>query len=115
MELIETLRKAGIIPVIVIEDAEQAVPLARALVKGGLPVLEVTFRTAAAADAIARIKRCACPPNCRRLGKKTPCAATGVCADCDSPDRICKVTVVFDRKPTGVACEVVLVDEDLGY
>ena len=66
-------------------------------------------------DAIARIKRCACPPNCRRLGKKTPCAATGVCADCDSPDRICKVTVVFDRKPTGVACEVVLVDEDLGY
>ena len=47
MELIETLRKAGIIPVIVIEDAEQAVPLARALVKGGLPVLEVTFRTAA--------------------------------------------------------------------
>ena len=56
MELIETLRKAGIIPVIVIEDAEQAVPLARALVKGGLPVLEVTFRTAAAADAIARIK-----------------------------------------------------------
>ena len=66
-------------------------------------------------DAIARVKRCACPPNCRRLGKKTPCAATGVCADCDSPDRICKVTVVFDRKPTGVACEVVLVDEDLGY
>ena len=56
MELIETLRKAGIIPVIVIEDAEQAVSLARALVKGGLPVLEVTFRTAAAADAIARIK-----------------------------------------------------------
>ena len=56
MELIETLRKAGIIPVIVIENAEQAVPLARALVKGGLPVLEVTFRTAAAADAIARIK-----------------------------------------------------------
>ena len=55
MNLIETLGKAGVIPVIVIEDAAQAVPLARALVKGGLPVLEVTFRTAAAADAIARI------------------------------------------------------------
>ncbi len=66
-------------------------------------------------DAIARIKKCACPPNCRRLGKKTPCAETGVCGDCDSPDRICKVTVIFDRKPTGVACDVVLVDEDLGY
>ena len=66
-------------------------------------------------DAIARIKKCACPPNCRRLGKNTPCAATGVCADCDSPDRICKVTVIFDRKPTGIACDVILVDEELGY
>lgn len=54
--MIETLHKAGIIPVIVIEDEEKAVPLARALVNGGLPVLEVTFRTKAAAGAIARIK-----------------------------------------------------------
>ena len=57
MNMIETLGKAGIIPVIVIEDAAQAVPLARALVKGGLPVLEVTFRTTAAAAAIAAIRR----------------------------------------------------------
>ena len=56
MDMIETLKSAGIIPVIVIENEEQAVPLARALVKGGLPVLEVTFRTKAAAGAIARIK-----------------------------------------------------------
>ncbi len=65
--------------------------------------------------AIDRVKRCACPPNCRRLGKKTPCAETGACADCNSPDRICKVTVVFDRRPTGTPTTVVLVDEDLGY
>lgn len=65
--------------------------------------------------AIARVKREACPPNCRRLGKRTPCAATGVCADCDSPDRICKVTAVFDRAPTGTPTLVVLVDENLGY
>ena len=57
MNMIETLGKAGIIPVIVIEREEQAVPLAQALVKGGLPVLEVTFRTPAAAGAIAAIKR----------------------------------------------------------
>jgi len=57
MDMIETLGAAGIIPVIVIEKVEQAVPLARALVKGGLPVLEVTFRTEAAAAAIAAIKR----------------------------------------------------------
>ena len=66
-------------------------------------------------DAIARIKREACPPNCSRLGKKTPCAITGKCADCDSPDRICKVTAIFDRKPTGVSALVILVDEDLGF
>ena len=57
MDMIETLGQAGIIPVIVIEDEAQAVPLARALVKGGLPVLEVTFRTKAAAGAIAAIRR----------------------------------------------------------
>ena len=57
MDMVETLGKAGIIPVIVIEKEEQAVPLAKALVKGGLPVLEVTFRTTAAAGAIAAIRK----------------------------------------------------------
>lgn len=56
MNLVEMLETAGVVPVIVIEREEQAVPLARALVKGGLPVLEVTFRTAAA-GAIAAIRR----------------------------------------------------------
>ena len=56
MSIVERLGRAGIVPVIVIEKEEQAVPLARALVKGGLPVLEVTFRTKAAAGAIAAIK-----------------------------------------------------------
>ena len=55
MDVVETLKSAGIIPVIVIEDEEKAVPLANALVDGGLPVLEVTFRTKAAAGAIRRI------------------------------------------------------------
>ena len=57
MNIVETLGKAGIVPVIVIEKEEQAVPLAKALVKGGLPVLEVTFRTKAAAGAIAAIRK----------------------------------------------------------
>lgn len=65
--------------------------------------------------AIDRIKRFACAPNCRRLGKRTPCAETGICVDCDSPDRICKVTAVFDRKPTGVSAKVIVIDTDLGY
>ena len=55
MDIITEFSKAGVIPVIVIEDAAKAVPLARALVGGGLPILEVTFRTAAAAESIAAI------------------------------------------------------------
>ncbi|MFF3437453.1 bifunctional 4-hydroxy-2-oxoglutarate aldolase/2-dehydro-3-deoxy-phosphogluconate aldolase [Streptosporangium sp. NPDC002721] len=46
---------APVVPVVVIDDPETAVPLARALVAGGLPVIEVTLRTDAALDAIARI------------------------------------------------------------
>ena len=57
MNIVETLKAGRIIPVIVIEDEEQAVPLARALVEGGLKVLEVTFRTAAAAKAIQMIRQ----------------------------------------------------------
>lgn len=50
----ETLcRKAPVIPVLVIEDATHAAPLAEALIAGGLPALEVTLRTPAALDAIA--------------------------------------------------------------
>jgi len=66
-------------------------------------------------EAIARAKRSACPPNCRRLGKATPCAEKGLCADCESPDRICKVTAIFDRCPSRTSTLVILVDEDLGY
>ncbi len=49
----ELCRLAPVIPVLVVEDAAHARPLAQALVAGGLPVLEVTLRTPAALDAIA--------------------------------------------------------------
>ncbi len=68
-----------------------------------------------ALEAIVRAKKFACPPNCKRLARKTPCAELGVCADCDSPDRICKVTAIFDRAPTHTPTLVILVDADLGY
>lgn len=51
------MRTAPVIPVIVIEDLAHAVPLAEALVAGGLPVLEVTLRTPAALDAIRAMKQ----------------------------------------------------------
>jgi 2-dehydro-3-deoxyphosphogluconate aldolase/(4S)-4-hydroxy-2-oxoglutarate aldolase len=51
------MRKAPVIPVLVIEDAAHAVPIAQALVAGGLPVLEVTLRTPAALDVIREMKQ----------------------------------------------------------
>ena len=51
----DILRQAPVVPVLVIDQLEQAVPLATALVEGGLPVLEVTLRTDAGLPAIARI------------------------------------------------------------
>lgn len=57
MTVLELLRAGPVMPVIVIEDAALAVPLARALVDGGLRVLEVTLRTPAAVDAIRAIAR----------------------------------------------------------
>ena len=56
MDILEKIEKIGIIPVIVIDDVNDAVPLAGALMRGGLPAAEVTFRTAAAEDAIRAIR-----------------------------------------------------------
>ena len=58
--ILEQFQKLGIIPVVVIDDAKDAVPLAKALCEGGLPVAEVTFRTDAAEEAI-RLMAEACP------------------------------------------------------
>lgn len=50
-----TLKLAPVVPVLIIEDARDAVPLARALVRGGLRAIEVTLRTKPALEAIARV------------------------------------------------------------
>ena len=51
-ELLKKVEELKIVPVVVLEDAKDAIPLGQALIDGGLPVAEVTFRTAAAADSI---------------------------------------------------------------
>ncbi|MDR0316768.1 MAG: bifunctional 4-hydroxy-2-oxoglutarate aldolase/2-dehydro-3-deoxy-phosphogluconate aldolase [Treponema sp.] len=53
--VLEELGKIGIVPVIKIDDVEKAVPLARALIAGGIPCAEITFRTAQGEEAIRRI------------------------------------------------------------
>lgn len=55
MDMLEKLSMAGIVPVIKVEDAGDAVPLCRALADGGLPVAEITFRSDAAEESIRRV------------------------------------------------------------
>jgi len=64
--------------------------------------------------AVKRVKGSASPPNARRLNYNTPCAKTGFCCDCNSPDRICRITTVIDRKPRLTDVHVLVVNEDLG-
>lgn len=55
MTLEDILKTAPVIPVVIIDDVKDAIPLARALVAGGLPVIEITLRTPAGLDAIRAI------------------------------------------------------------
>lgn len=55
MNALERLKKVGVVPVVVLERAEDAVPVARAMLAGGVNVMEITFRTAAAAEAIRNV------------------------------------------------------------
>lgn len=57
MDMMKELYEIGLIPVIKIENPDDAVPLAKALIDGGLPAAEITFRTACAAEAIANITK----------------------------------------------------------
>ena len=66
-------------------------------------------------DAQSRIRNIAAPFNGRRLHLNTPCAVSGKCNDCDSPQRMCKVTVIMDRKPNLSDITVLLVGEQLGF
>ena len=52
MNVSETIQKMGVVPVVVLNDTKDAAPLAKALVEGGLPCAEVTFRTEAAEESI---------------------------------------------------------------
>lgn len=60
MDVLERLGNAGVVPVVVLEDAKNAVPTAKAMLAGGVDVMEITFRTAAARDSIAAVAK-ECP------------------------------------------------------
>ncbi|MFK7805549.1 MAG: bifunctional 4-hydroxy-2-oxoglutarate aldolase/2-dehydro-3-deoxy-phosphogluconate aldolase, partial [Anaerolineae bacterium] len=66
-DVIQQLGEIGIVPVVAIDDAADAADLGRALVAGNLPCAEITFRTAAAAEAIKQMTA-ACPDMCVGAG-----------------------------------------------
>ena len=66
-------------------------------------------------SALRRVKEVACPPNARRLNFDTPCAKTGLCNDCNSPQRICRITTIIERRPRATDLQVCLINENLGY
>lgn len=53
--------------------------------------------------------------NARRLKLETPCAYTEKCSDCRSPQRMCNITTIIDRKPNNTDLEVIIVGQELGY
>jgi len=65
--------------------------------------------------ALRRIREVAAPMRARSLNRDTPCAQTGICTDCNSPQRICRITAILHRKPMMTEVTVVLVNEPLGF
>jgi L-lactate utilization protein LutB len=66
-------------------------------------------------EAIKRTKNVAAPINAKRLSIDVPCAKVGKCVDCNSPQRICRVVMIHERRPFLTDMLIILVGEELGY
>lgn len=66
-------------------------------------------------SGLKRVRNIAAPPNTVRLNKNTPCAVTGKCGDCLSPDCICSQIVITRRSGTPGRIKVILIGEELGF
>ncbi|MBI2854938.1 MAG: lactate utilization protein [Chloroflexi bacterium] len=66
-------------------------------------------------EALRRIKEVAAPQTMRDSGFAAPCGQTGMCIDCESPQRGCRVTVILERKPYYTDTTVVVVGEPVGF
>jgi len=66
-------------------------------------------------QALDRIFDIAAPINAKRLSRKTPCAVTGLCSDCDSPERICNHLTVNMRQNIPDRITIFLIKENLGF
>ena len=66
-------------------------------------------------SALDRVRNVAGPMRAKSLNMDTPCAETGICTDCNSPQRICRITAIFHRKPMMTDMSVVLVNREMGF
>ena len=91
---------------------------AAALMFGPRKVIIVAGKNKLVPDIIAgreRIKTVACPQNARRLGLSTPCAITGNCAECRTPQRMCYDEIMIRGQSDPSRMTVLLVEEDGGF
>ena len=104
MDMNKKIEALGIVPVVVLNDADDAVPLCKALAEGGLPVAEITFRTAAAEESI------------RRVAKELPdvLVGAGTVLTCEQVDRAIAAGAKFIVSP-GFNPEVVGYCVEKGY
>lgn len=66
-------------------------------------------------SALRRVREVAGPMRAKSLNMETPCAETGICNDCNAPQRICRITTILHRRPSLTDISVVLVGASLGF
>lgn len=66
-------------------------------------------------SALNRVKEVAGPMRAKSLDRDTPCAKTGECSDCNSAQRICRITTILHRRPMMTDTTVVLINQQLGF
>ena len=68
-------------------------------------------------EAIKRIHEIASPMNCRRMRDhlKTPCGETGICNDCRSPHRACRITTIMNQRPLQADISVYIIGKEIGF
>ena len=94
-------------------DAEATVKQIKILENAGCEINRVAVPDMDA--AVQRVRTVAAPANAMRLDRETPCAKTGVCANCKSPDRICSNYVAMGPQGERHRIKVLILEESLGY
>lgn len=65
-------------------------------------------------EAFQRIRNFIAPRHAKSKDRKTPCANTDQCTDCDSEERICKISTIIEKRPSDTEVTVLIINKDLG-